>query len=158
MPLTGIENTTGVQIHIAVGEPTDYTAANLALLTWAEWVGVVSFGEWGDVEADVSEPALRDDRVIHTNGIADGGTTAIVSQYRTTDAGWDIADANSGGNQLVTILKKYTSGESEVATGILSSARQRPADGNTIRGRTNNFMVNSVVTELSSSDTTTALA
>lgn len=159
MPLSGLENTTGTKIHVAVGEPTDYTAANLALLTWAEIVGTVSFGEWGDTEADVTEPLLSEGRVIHTLGMSDGGEAQLVVQYRSTDAGSDIIIANSGANTLITILKEYgESGEGEVATGVFTSPKYRAASGDSVRGYTSLCRLNTGVTELSAADVTTALA
>lgn len=158
MPLSGLENTTGTKVHIAVGEPTDYTAANLALLTWAEIVGCVSFGEWGDTENDVTEPLLSEGRVLHTNGLSDGGEAQIGVQHRDTDAGSDIVKANSGGNTLVTILKEHASGEGEVASGILTSPKYRAATGDSVRGYTVMARINTGITELSAADVTTALA
>ena len=158
MALAGLESTAGTATYVAVGEPTDYTAANLANLTWEKVVGVVTFGEWGDTESDVTQPLLEDERVIHTNGVSDGGEVPITIQYRTTDAGSDLIIANSGDNAAVSVMKVYKSGEGEVATGIFTSPRYVEASGDSVRGYRTNLRVNSAVTELSSSDVTTALA
>ncbi|QDP60557.1 MAG: hypothetical protein Unbinned338contig1000_50 [Prokaryotic dsDNA virus sp.] len=159
MALAGLENTTGTKIYVALGEPATYTAAALATLGGFEQViGVVTFGEWGDQETDVSEPLLAEGRVIHTTGTADGGTVAISIQTRDTDAGSDIIKAAGGTNEAVTIMKVYASGDGEVATGVFMSARFRDASGNSVRGYSTSAMLNTGVTELSAADVTTALA
>ena len=160
MALAGLENTAGAKIYIAEGVPDSYAAADLADLTWVHIVGVVSFGEWGNEESDVSETVLSEDQVIHTNGIADGGSVPISIQHRTTDAGGDLVKTVGGTNDLVTLMKVYTagSGEGEVATAIITSPKRRSAEGNTVRGYTVNARINTKVTDLSAADVTTALA
>ena len=158
MALAGLESTAGTATYISAAEPAGYSAAELAALTWEKVVGVVSFGEWGDSENDVTQPLLEEERVIHTNGVSDGGEVPISVQYRTTDAGSDIILANSGDNVTVTVLKVYKSGMGEVASGVLTSPRYVEASGDSVRGYRTSLRVNTAVTELSASDVTTALA
>jgi hypothetical protein len=159
MALAGLENTTGTKIYVTLGEPTAYTAAALATLGgWEQVVGVVTFGEWGDQETDVNEPLLAEGRVIHTTGVADGGSVAISIQTRDTDDGADIIKAAGGTNEAVTILKVYKSGDGEVATGVFMSPKFRDASGNSVRGYSVSAMLNTGVVELIAADVTTALA
>lgn len=157
MPL-GLENTTGTTIYVAAAEPSTYDAAGYGALAWEKVVGVVSFGEWGNQESDVSEALLSEDQVIHTNGVADGGTVSVSVQHRTTDAGAEILKTNGGTNTQVSILKVYASGEGEVATGIIQSPRYREASGNSIRGFTTTAMINTKVLPLTATEVTNALA
>lgn len=145
MSLIGLENTTGTTISIVAAVPASETLAAYEALSYEQIVGVVTFGAWGDTEEDVSEPILSDDRLIHTNGVADGGTTPIAVQHRATDAGSDVVYANGGSNTAVTIKKLYSSGDAEYATGIISSPRQRSAESSSIRGYTFNLMANTKV-------------
>lgn len=158
MPLAGLENTTGTTVYVASGEPTTYDIAGYQALNWEKVVGVVSFGEWGDSENDVSEPLLSEGRVIHTNGTKDGGEVSISIQHRTTDAGADLIKANSGGDAPVSIMKVYASGEGEIATGVFTSPKQREAGNDTVRGFTTMARVNTAVIEATAAEVTAALA
>lgn len=148
MPLAGLENMSGTRIYIAAGEPANNTVATVKAMTWQEVVGAVSFGEWGDDHADVSEPILSDNRVIHTNGRADGGNVAVAVQHRTTDAGAALIKTNAGTNNLVTVRKVYASGDIEWGTGVFSGRRFRGAAGDAVRGFTTNFRVNTKIEEV----------
>lgn len=158
MAFAGLENTTGTKIYVSAAEPATFDVAGYQALDYTQIVGVVTFGEWGNTEADVSEPLLAEDQVIHTNGIADGGEVSISIQKRDTDAGADIISTAGGTNDLVTILKVYASGESEVAVGIVTSPKQRAAAGDAIRGYTVMARINTALTEMTSAETTAALA
>lgn len=148
MPLAGLENMSGTKIFVALGEPSAMTVTAAKALTFQEVVGAVSFGEWGDQTADVSEPTLSENRVIHTNGRADGGEVALAVQHRTTDAGSALIKTNGGANTLMTVRKVYASGDVELAVGLFSAIRFRGAAGDAIRGYTSSFRVNSRVAEI----------
>ncbi|MBN8189552.1 hypothetical protein JF540_22970 [Salipiger thiooxidans] len=158
MALAGLKSTAGTTIYIASGEPTDYTAANLALLDWDEIVGVVSFGSWGDQPNPISEPLLSAGRSVPVNGLKNPANPAVSVQKLDTDAGFDTVLAGAGTQTFHTILKKYSDGTGEVATGQLSPLATRDATGNTIAGDTFTFFVGTDVTRLSAADVTTALA
>lgn len=148
MALAGLENTTGTKTFVAIGEPATFDAAGYAALTWVKVVGVVSFGEWGDSENDISEPLLEDGRVIHTNGVKDGGEVAISIQHRDTDAGYSLIKDNSGGDQIVSIKKEYKSGDIEYAAGVFTSPKQRAASGDSVRGVSVMARINTAVLEV----------
>lgn len=151
MPLAGLESLTGAIIEVAVGEPATNDAAGFKAMTWVQVVGVVNFGEWGDTENDVTEPLLSAGRVIHTNGVSDGGEATIAIQYRDADAGADVIRDNSGGNQLVSIKKTYPeSGDVECATGVFTSPRHREASNDSVRGFTSIARINTAVFEFDS--------
>ncbi|HBT01654.1 MAG TPA: hypothetical protein DEB47_17760 [Citreicella sp.] len=158
MALAGLQSTNGTKIYIAAALPVDYTAANLALLTWEQIIGIVSFGSWGDQPNPISEPLLAEGREMSVNGIARPANPAIAIQHRTTDAGFDIVKTNAGTQVSVTILKVYADGAGEVASGQLSPLATRDATGNTVRGDTLTMMVNTAVARLSAADVTTVLA
>jgi len=144
--LAGLENTTGTTIYVSAGEPATYDVAGFEALTWSQVVGTVSFGEWGDSEADVSEPLLSEGRVIHTNGASDGGEVSIVIQKRTTDAGADILETKGGTNDSVSFKKIYgESGDGEYGVGVVTSAKQREAGSDTVRGFTQMARINTKV-------------
>jgi len=148
MPLAGLESTTGTTIEAVVGEPATFDAAGFKAMAGPETiVGIVSFGEWGDTENDVTEALLTEGRQIHQNGLSDGGEVAFGVQHRTTDAGADLVRNNSGGSQIMTIIKTYPSGDKECASGVFTSPRQRAAENDSIRGFTSNFRVNTQVYE-----------
>lgn len=150
MPLAGLESLTGTTIEVVVGEPATFDAAGYKALSWAQVVGTVSFGEWGDTENDVAEPLLSAGRNIHQNGLSDGGEVSISVQHRDTDAGSDIIKANGGSNTIVSIKKTYASGDVECATGVLSSHRQREGSNDTVRGYTSTARINTQVYEFDS--------
>ena len=152
MALAGLESTTGTKIYVVAGEPATYDLAGYEGLTLVQVVGVVTFGAWGDENEDVSEPLLADGRVIHTNGTADGGEVEISVQHRTTDAGSDILLANGGTNTAVSIKKLYKSGDAEYATAVISSAKQRDAAGNAVRGYTVMARVNTGLVEATAAE------
>lgn len=152
MPLSGLENLTGTTISIAVGEPGTYDTAGYKAMTWAEIVGLVEFGEWGDSNADVSEPILSEGRVIHTNGILDGGEVPVAVQHRDTDAGRDIILAQGGTNNLVSFMKTYPSGDREWGTGVVGSQRQRAASNDAIRGFTTMARINTALVRATSAE------
>lgn len=156
MPLAGLENLTGTKIFVAVGEPASDTVSAWKALTYSEVVGAVSFGEWGDTTADVSEPTLSEGRVIHTNGMADGGEVAIAVQHRATDAGSALIKTNGGNNTLMSVRKVYASGDVELATGLFSAIRQRAAAGDSVRGYTAAFRSNTKVKEVTAAAWTAA--
>ncbi len=139
MSIIGLENTTGTKIFIAAALPASETLADYEALTMDQIIGVVSFGAWGDTEEDVSEPILAEDRLIHTNGVADGGEVAIAVQHRTVDAGRDLINLQGGTNTLVTVKKLYKSGDAEYGSGVITSPRQRDATTSSTRGF--NFML-----------------
>lgn len=152
MPLAGLESTTGTTIEVAVGEPATFDAAGYKALTASAVVGIVSFGEWGDTENDVNEALLSEGRLIHQNGLSDGGEVPIAVQYRTTDAGADVIRANSGASQIVSVIKTYPSGDKECASGVFTSPRQRSAENDSIRGFTSILRVNTRVYEFTSAE------
>lgn len=158
MPLAGLENTTGSKIYVSAAEPATITIAGFQALDWEEVVGVVTFGEWGDSENDVTEPTLSEGRVFHTNGVRDGGEVSISVQHRATDAGADIVKANAGGQDVISFLKVYASGEGEFAAGILTSPKFREAGSDTVRGFTTMARINTVVLEATAVEVTAALA
>lgn len=145
MPLAGLESTTGTTIEVFAGEPATFDLAGYKALATVQVVGVVTFGEWGDGNEDVSEPLLSEGRVIHTNGTADGGEVEISVQYRDTDAGSDILIANAGSNDPISIKKVYRSGDTEFATAVISGVKYREASGNSVRGYTVMARVNTAV-------------
>lgn len=158
MALAGLKSTSGTTIHIASGEPTDFTAANLAAdLSFDEIVGVVSFGSWGDQPNPISEPLLSAGRSVPVNGIRQPANPAVSVQKLDTDAGFETVLAGAGTQTFHTILKVYADGTGEVATGQISPLATREATGNTIAGDTFTFMVGTAVTRLSAADVTTAL-
>lgn len=148
MPLAGLESTTGSIIEVAVGEPATFDAAGYKALTWAQVVGIVSVGEFGDTENDVTEPLLTEGRIIHQNGLSDGGEVPFAVQYREVDAGADLIRANSGGSQIVSVRKEYPqSGDVECISGVFTSPRQRAAENDSIRGFTSIIRVNTQLYE-----------
>lgn len=157
MSLAGLENTSTLKLYVAVGLPSDYTAANLASLTWQEVAGFVDVGPWGGQNAVVSEPNLSQGVMTKTSGLFDGGTVPVTVQHLTTDAGGDLIKDNAG--SAMTVIKKYLSGESEVTSGQFSDPQFRGGGGGAQnRGYISQFYVSERITELSAADTTTALA
>jgi len=133
MPLAGLESTTGTTIEVFAGEPATFDIAGYKALAMVKVIGVVTFGEWGDGNEDVSEPLLSEGRVIHTNGTADGGEVEISVQYRDTDAGSDILIANAGSNDPISIKKVYRSGDTEFACCATNWMRFRDNQDETLR-------------------------
>lgn len=142
MPLAGLENTTGSRLFVAAGEPANFLQPAVKAMTWLEIVGLVTMGPWGDTVADVAEGVVSEDRVIHTNGIRDGGTVPLVIQHRTTDAGTALLLTTDGGNTLLTFRRSYKSGDQVVAAGLIAPMRERGLGGDTIRGWTTDAKIN----------------
>lgn len=145
MPLAGLESLTGTTIEVVVGEPLTYDAAGYKALSWAQVVGTVSFGEWGDTQNDIAEPLLSAGRNIHLNGLTDGGEATISVQHRDTDAGSDIIKTNGGSNTIISVKKTYSNGDVECATGIFTSPRYREASNDSVRGYTAIARINTEV-------------
>jgi hypothetical protein len=152
-----LENLTGSKIYVAVGAPAAFTVSAFKALAWAELVGVVTFGEWGDTLADVSEALVGEGRILHSNGVADGGEVAISLQHRSPDAGRDILDA-AARDDVISFRKTYNvSGDHEMAYGVVSTGRQRAYGNDAIRGKTVVLRVNSTVLEATAAEYTAAV-
>lgn len=153
----GLESTTGTTIYVSTDPLTSCDAADYAGIVWTKITGVVTFPEWGDEHADITEGLLSENRVYHTAGPADAGGGSISIQYRDDDTGADILYAENGANTDVHILKVYKSGTGEASTGRVMSAKQRAADQGAVRGTTVNMMFNNDAIRLDAAQVTTAL-
>lgn len=155
MPLAGLEVTTGQKTYVALGEPATLDVAGFEALTWVKIAGVVSFAEWGDSENDVSEPLLEDGRVIHLNGVKDGGEAEMSIQHLATDAGSDLLKANRADpNTMFSIKKEYKSGDAEYACAVFTAPKFRAASGGSdaVRGRTVMARINSGILEATAAE------
>ena len=143
-----LQSLTGTTISISTSTPATEDQLGYEALTYEDIIGVVSFGEWGDTQNDVSEPRLSSGRVIHNNGVKDGGEVTISVQTDPADTGAVTLKATAGTQTSVTIRKRYVNGDAEYAQGVISSVRFREAVNDGIRGFSTTLRVNTAVFEV----------
>lgn len=143
----GLEATNGTKVFVASGLPATEDLAGFEALDWKEVKGAVSFGEWGDTQADIAEPTLSENRNIHVHGSRDGGEVELVVQHRDNDEGAQLLKDNDGSDTHISFKKLYKSGDAEYGYGLATSPKYRPNATNSVRGFRLMARMNSGVTE-----------
>lgn len=144
--ISGLETLSGTKVLISPNLPASEDAAGYKGVTgWVEFTGLATWGEWGDEESDVPVKFLGTGRILHLNGLKDGGEVEFTVHYVDDDPASDLVKANEGSRTQFSVKKMYASGDSEFSYGMFTSPKYAAEDGDNVRGYRGRFRSNGKV-------------
>jgi hypothetical protein len=146
-----VQTSTGMTISIAAATPATNDKAGYDALTFTVIGEVISIGEYGATQEEVTHTPLTSGIVQKFKGATNNGSLSIEMGHDLSDAGQALLLAASDGAAKFTnhsVKVTYSGGQIDAFQGLVFGYNRNPGAINSMVGSTSNIGLNTQVVDI----------